>query len=876
MDKPSGMFAESKNTDYMSGKWRLLPQFVLRQTGFPIELIDALASPSVSEAADALLQALTHMREIRHQVFSLLRTYQRQEDSSSAWQPILAKMRAKVEKGVAIRSDNLQRFLLTVDDQDIRLLLFNWNTVVQQVQNLKLSYADTLNKHLEQASLFLIQLFAQDPRLLDVLLISNEANYDLFEKWLRSSFEAGHPFSRGDRRKVDTLVMYLQRICTKNDTNSHFGPFSLGLVKDSEENISSKRGNILQRVSFYTYWAANHIAQKMSQETSLFGAMKPRRNPLTFLHPDKQEIRCLDFSYQALFENDIERGIRFSQPLSLTPKEMSLLKACDGSKSVMEVFSTWQQEYSESDWETFVRLLQSLDQRGILSLAFEVPVGSQNTLRDLRELLPAQDERWFSLLNEYEHLLQQFVQAKSTGERRALFTTLKDSFHRVTGQSPTRGEGHIYADRSVLFEECLLASDEIQIGGLLAETIERDLSLFYNLLLAAPRYRLVAEGRMLNDWFAARFEPVGQVSLENFLAAFVADAPLLEHHYSHIDAEVDAFLQRVQECILPPSALSQSERHIEYDTLHTVLATYTDFLPAVCNPDVMIGATSYDAIQRGDFKIVIGDCHAAREILSHTSLTPFLEQKFPNFVQEVMELYQSLIRDDEEIADVIRKHASKTAAQAVFPCIDIELYGRSPKSRSMVLLLQDLTVCQTSNGLRLYAPRLQKFLRLMTTGFGSMQMKRNPFDIFGFPRHHSGLVLPGHGLAHIPRISMNHVIVQREIWRVPVQAFMQPLAVGNFQIEDSNEGGFLRVKQVRAQYKLPRYVFAKIAHEPKVIYVDFDAPLLVRQLQRLIRQARGYIEFSEMFPGPGQFWLTSSQGSHTCELRFAVFSRRER
>jgi len=871
MSKSLDAFQRSANTELMNEQWQLLPYFVLRQTGFPLELLDALSSSDLATASKDLTGEILHMKEVRSQTLAFLRTYQRQRQSSSLEEQVLAKLHSKLEKGVPIPVHHLDAIKA---HQDLLVRCLDWNATTQHLHDLKAAYADLYNGQIDQMSLCLIKLFAQRPEMRQVLLISNEANYDLFDEWLKAIGLKikGQKLSRSDRRKVDTLMMYLQRICTKNDTNSHFGPFSTGQVRDRDVNIDHYRAEKGQRTSFYTHWAASQLAQQMSLDPALIGAIKPRRNPLLFLHAEKQELRYLDLAYNATTEPAIKHDIYFSPPITLTPVETRLIQACDGDKSVTALFSAWQQEYPDVTWEKFIQLLKSLQQRAILHLAFEIPVGSQNTLRDLRKLLPENNQPWSGILEELEELLQQFSQAEDIDVRRRLFTTLKTSFQNITGELPVRGMGQTYADRSVLFEECFLNCDELHIGGLVVKTIERDLSLYYDLLLLAPRYRLNAERQLLSNWFETRFKTTRSVPLEDFLVAFAADASILEPQYLAIDMEVHALMQRIEEAIVTPSSLTQKEIQIDPLKMHALLAKYSSDIPAVCNPDVMISAASYEAIQKGDFQVVVGDCHAAREILSHTSLTSFIEQKFPDFIQDLMHLYRTIIEDDEVVVDIIRTHPEKTAAQATLPCFDIELYGRSPKPRSEVLSLQDITVCQTSKGLRLYASRLQKFIRPLSTGFGPPRNTRNPFNIFGFPRHHSGLVLPGSRFTHIPRISMNRVVIQREIWRVPLHTFTQPVSIGNFHLDNEDASNFLRTKQIQESYQLPRFVFAKISSEPKVVYVDFEAPLLVRQLQRLIKHAEGYVEFSEMFPGPGQFWLTSSQGHHTCELRCAVFS----
>ncbi len=67
----------------------------------------------------------------------------------------------------------------------------------------------------------------------------------------------------------------------------------------------------------------------------------------------------------------------------------------------------------------------------------------------------------------------------------------------------------------------------------------------------------------------------------------------------------------------------------------------------------------------------------------------------------------------------------------------------------------------------------------------------------------------------------------------------------------------------------------KFGHEPKPVYVDWHAPLLVRQFFRLAGAAGpdDTVEISEMLPGPDQLWLRMGQHGYTSELRCAVFSR---
>ncbi|WP_406727219.1 hypothetical protein WJ438_24920 [Streptomyces sp. GD-15H] len=83
---------------------------------------------------------------------------------------------------------------------------------------------------------------------------------------------------------------------------------------------------------------------------------------------------------------------------------------------------------------------------------------------------------------------------------------------------------------------------------------------------------------------------------------------------------------------------------------------------------------------------------------------------------------------------------------------------------------------------------------------------------------------------------------------------------------------FVAACRLSSDLGLPRHVFVKVPGEPKPIYVDWQAPLLVRQLCRLAARRDGTLEISEMLPTPDQRWLSVHGHRYTSELRCAVFS----
>jgi len=89
--------------------------------------------------------------------------------------------------------------------------------------------------------------------------------------------------------------------------------------------------------------------------------------------------------------------------------------------------------------------------------------------------------------------------------------------------------------------------------------------------------------------------------------------------------------------------------------------------------------------------------------------------------------------------------------------------------------------------------------------------------------------------------------------------------------------GWIGARRWRALNNLPRRVFVGSGVERKPYYVDFDSPVLVGILLRLIRRtqesgADETVTFREMLPDMEQLWLEDSAGErYTSELRLVVF-----
>lgn len=126
---------------------------------------------------------------------------------------------------------------------------------------------------------------------------------------------------------------------------------------------------------------------------------------------------------------------------------------------------------------------------------------------------------------------------------------------------------------------------------------------------------------------------------------------------------------------------------------------------------------------------------------------------------------------------------------------------------------------------------------------------------------------------HTPRITFDRLVVSRETWCFTPEDMP-------FAEEEDEMIRFLDARRWAAQNGLPRFVFVKAPVEPKPFYVDFDSPLYLQLLAKVIRQTGQQIgsttslTFTEMLPAHEQTWLTDDRGrKYTSELRFVAVDK---
>jgi len=124
--------------------------------------------------------------------------------------------------------------------------------------------------------------------------------------------------------------------------------------------------------------------------------------------------------------------------------------------------------------------------------------------------------------------------------------------------------------------------------------------------------------------------------------------------------------------------------------------------------------------------------------------------------------------------------------------------------------------------------------------------------------------------AHNARITIDRLVVARESWQFSARSL-------TFIHEEDEHLRYLQARRWMREHSLPRFVFCKVPVEVKPFYVDFESPIYVEILVKVIRrmlaseEAEQPVLVSEMLPGHGELWLPDAEGNvYASEFRFVV------
>ncbi len=673
---------------------------------------------------------------------------------------------------------------------------------------------------------------------------------------------AAHAVLSGRQRKRAILIAsYLQRYCTKNETIAFFGPVGWARIQDDAAALTVRCGPrlVAGRKVFFEQWCVDTLA-------SAFAARLPR---------EWTAPRRLPFFH---LSGDLCHPVG-REPFRLPRQHLAALLACDGERLAVEIAADPRLGFASH--EEACRVLEELEARGLIVWTLEV-AKAQDAERELRRRLErvgddSPRQRALQDLGELEAVRDDLarIQGDSAGLDRAL-GELEERFSRVTGRAPTRHQGRTYGSRTLVYQDCR-RDIEIEMGPELLQRLGPPLAL----LLTSARWLTHEVGRKLRQRYHEVYRELrernGTAEVE-MAVFFKKTGRILES--SSLIPECVADLQERWMRVLDVPFERRQVRYSAAELRPRVLAAFDAPGPGWrCarqhSPDVLIRAESAEAVRRGDYELVWGECH-----LSTNSL------RRPLFIEQHPcgeELAAAMACDFPDPSVVPFLPKTKVEEERG-PSEDRSMRWTSPRLDLGLVKPEDYRLAYTADPPQdPAARRLEVGELVVVEEDGGLKVRTRDrsrcFDILdvvdaAMTRDVANQLKLLPPRPHTPRLNVDHLVVQREAWQVELRE-------ARFVAAPSEAERFLAARRWAQSHVMPRFVFVKVPEEPKPFFVDFASPVSVAILARSVRQALrsapedAALAVSEMLPEPERQWLPDAAGRrYTSELRLIAVDLR--
>jgi hypothetical protein len=696
---------------------------------------------------------------------------------------------------------------------------------------------------------------AADPRLGLALAWQNHRIFDTAIAPMLRNQARDHVRRNSQQRQHEELIAnYWQRYCVKNDTIGFTGPVGWALLDPAATitRLRTGKGLIASAEVYFEIWVIDLLAAALAAEPGMAQWIPPRKLPLVRI-TERHAMMPAGFA------------------IDLSAAESAVLRRCTGQVPARHIAHECAGVAPEAATEEDIySVIARLCRKRVLTWELELPL-SRHPERHLRHFLEHVGDP--ALSAEGLRRLDLLVAARDTawaashGHAAGFVSALHDldeTFIKVAGAQPSRRSGRTYAGRTLIYHDA-----------------RRDATLTLGadfLSALRPLELLLDSARWLSYHFAARIQELftsfaiqmteGGTSI-NFAEFYFECMPVIVRSGPMIVDELRRDFQQRWAAILriPPDvrrvrrdgAALRDEVREAFDAPHS---GWTG--GRYCCPDLMIAASGVDAINRGDFDLILGEAHLG-----------FVSSRHSCFVSQHPspgDLLDCLADDSpgprlipvlpKENGERLTVRTSSALTRDMDFLVALHAQTADP-GRRRLLNAADLIVTPGAAGPVVSIPGGPSFPVIDVLAELLLEAFADSFQLV--PR-----------AAYQPRIAIDRLVIARETWR------FNAAQIEFAQLRDE-PARFAAGRRWRRGAGLPRQVFVSVPGEAKPFFVDFDSILLVNILAKSLRrlQARPpgspdiLVQFSEMLPAAGNLWLTDSAGAqYTSELRIVAVDQR--
>jgi hypothetical protein len=646
--------------------------------------------------------------------------------------------------------------------------------------------------------------------------------------------EALPPRNARARERERHFLLYLQRVCAKDDTYSEFGPSAWGTI--TNELAFVVRNGIAAREAFLERWTAHTFAAALNIDGEIRDELAPRLNPNGRIEGDTF-VLC-------------DRG----EVIALSAEEKGLLLRCDGKTPAHRLTQSRE-------------LLENLATKGVLNWRLEVPAmdprafetiaGEISRWRDTPARKP-----WLERAAALLALAQKFSTESDLGVRAALMQEARRRLDELGGKA-AGAQRFLYAAANPIAEEC---TREVQFSltSAMTDALTRDVAPWLDLWRDSYAFVATRVANGLRGLLRSAPSRAGVVTLPAFLQhcaekkmpltgpGIVALAHIAFQELKGAFRQIAAAHGDNPEWELTAEDCSFVRRNFEF----TAFDEYT--FPAA---DLQLSAASFEAIGRGDYQWIVSELHPPVALLHHALYwscpdKPRLSAALASTTRRRPSFHFGFVAADFTAHTTVRQmDALPELTNFVAAERPNESWRAIPPAEVEVFVDETGDVGLRKRGSGEY---LGSFARawLIPLGF-------HPFHFAGLP--------------HMPRLRCGKAIVQRRAWIV----MFEEMDCANANRREL----VLAVEQLRAARDLPRYVYIRPTEmalrrsgaegrdkDTKPVFIDLESYLSLEVFHRWLNKA-GELEVTEMLPDPEHLCWQEEDGRRTFELRSLIVPR---
>ncbi len=713
-----------------------------------------------------------------------------------------------------------------------------------------LTYTTAFAVELERTRGALRALYRDDARLLESVFLESPEAYVGVRQLVATE---GARNSRA-RQRERLAMMYAQRFCAKNDTNSICGPLGVAYLDGTQSDtaVIEVTTEDLRRETYFSYWAAQSLLAAALRRAGEAAPITWRLQPTARVEGDAVAWCSMDHDATSVFRRRYARS-------PLPPAGVQLLRALASphdAAALAALAPTLDLEVDEL--REFVGELTSA---GILQTGPVLSPGLFYPLKALaRELAawPDSDARTWALgeVAAITELVEAFARAP-LAERVDLFQVLSARFSAATGDAASRGEGKHYADRSVLHEDaCIEVRSHL---GPARAVLDRTLPS----VLAAIELPLELARERVREWFADRFGRGTRIAVLEAHRAFDTDRVLETAATTPRSVALRRAIEGVRE-LFARAAATAGDRPVEITVAALAEAISVVELPrhpGYVSIDVMLrhraGATP---------EVVLGEVHGFFWLpTSFLDILPEVERE--RVIGQMRDTVRAMA-GPTPTAECLFLHTQATDRRYPLADSDLQLIVRGDREGGHDL--GELEMRLVGDQFEFFHGDVEIIPLVAYTKYPFILYTSRIaplFDDFAerfFPDSLVPEVLRG---GDAPRIVVDSVVVRRRMWR-------RDAAWLRARLSSASEAELFRTAQaIRRELGCGSEVFISIAGEPKPLLLDFCNVFLLESIAKLVEPlpADAVLKISEMLPTGDELVASGPDGLRTSELRMGFY-----